>query len=184
METIFVCPHQVNIDHAWENWNQLMIIRKPTIKDVESLEHIEVEAWDALTTPLWPNLNPAFETRLPLEQTLLAELDGCVVGYCTTGYRTSLNCNRHVHTLRSLAVLPKFRRRSIARSLIAGAEKQMLQDGCLKISLNVMSSNPVAISLYRSCGFVQEGELQREFYLDDTWVDDLIFAKHLFSPPN
>jgi ribosomal protein S18 acetylase RimI-like enzyme len=157
-----------------------MIIRNATLQDIDSLEHIESESWSANSTPLWPTLTPAFNVRLPIDNTLVAEVDGAVVGYCVIGARTLLACNRHVFSIRSLAVLPEFRQKKIGYNLIMKAEEFVRSKGGLKITLTVMSSNSQAISLYKSCGFIQEGLLKKEFLINDAWVDDILLAKHFF----
>ncbi|MDX2104731.1 MAG: GNAT family protein [Alphaproteobacteria bacterium] len=49
--------------------------------------------------------------------------------------------------------------------------------GLERIWLTVRTDNVGAIALYRRCGFVEEGTLQRFFFCGNRWVDALIMAR-------
>ena len=51
--------------------------------------------------------------------------------------------------------------------------------GGRKLSLRVLSTNPTAIGLYESEGFVVEGVLRGEFVLEGREVDDVLMARWL-----
>jgi ribosomal protein S18 acetylase RimI-like enzyme len=57
-----------------------------------------------------------------------------------------------------LAVYPGFRRRGIADSLLRHAETIACERGCEAISLDVNSSDPVPLSLYKKTGYRLEKE--------------------------
>lgn len=58
--------------------------------------------------------------------------------------------------LENLFVLPKHRRRGIARQLVVGAEAFAKKRGATAITLQVEAKNTPAIDLYRKCGFEEE----------------------------
>lgn len=63
----------------------------------------------------------------------------------------------------NLAVLPEFRRRGIARCLLAFVCEDAFRSGAAFLSLEVRRSNGAAIALYRQLGFRQMGE-RKNFY--------------------
>ena len=42
-----------------------------------------------------------------------------------------------------------------------------------------MGSNPAALVLYNKLGFVEEGRLKKEFFIDGDYVDDCFLAFYL-----
>lgn len=91
--------------------------------------------------------------------------DGEVVGWCDI-----LSCSdplrQHIGVL-GMGVLPEFRGRGLGEQLlsetIADAEKYKLH----RIELHVRASNELAIRLYKKRGFVLEGTLKNDVFIDD-----------------
>ena len=46
--------------------------------------------------------------------------------------------------------------------------------GIRKLSLRVLASNAGAVAFYQSCGFIEQGRLVDEFYLNGQYVDDIL----------
>lgn len=65
--------------------------------------------------------------------------------------------------LRSFGVLPKERGRGVGRTLLAGTIAQLWEEGERHFSLDVVTDNRNALSLYLSCGFVEA--LAYDYYL-------------------
>ena len=42
-----------------------------------------------------------------------------------------------------------------------------------------MGSNPAALKLYNKLGFVEEGRLKKEFFIDGEYIDDYILTFYL-----
>jgi ribosomal protein S18 acetylase RimI-like enzyme len=61
----------------------------------------------------------------------------------------------------ALATAPEFRRRGIARALLAAAEEEARNLGLIRICLETEVSNDAARRLYESCGFVVMAEGRR-----------------------
>jgi ribosomal protein S18 acetylase RimI-like enzyme len=68
------------------------------------------------------------------------------LGFSTFAARPLLN----VH---DLAVASAYRRRGVARGLLAAIEARARELGCVKLTLEVLEDNVVAQALYRSSGF-------------------------------
>lgn len=111
--------------------------------------------------------------------TIVADVDGSIVGYVTLASPTSLPENAHVAQIRGLAVHPAVQGRGIGRQLLQQAEQRARDTGRRKLALRVLSTNTRARALYASCGFVVEGVLIDEFRIDGMWVDDILMARVL-----
>ena len=75
----------------------------------------------------------------------------------------------------NLTVHPDYRLRGIGRSLMQELENQAVTLGTKAMTLEVRPSNNIAIGLYSSMGFFQEG--RRRGYYSDTGEDALIMWK-------
>ena len=113
---------------------------------------------------------------------LVAEVDGDIAGYimCRVerGFSklSKLNLTRVGHVI-SIAVLPEYRRRGIAKALLTRAMKVLKEEyGCEEVYLEVRVSNRPAISLYRKLGF-DVVKISRRYYVDGE--DAYIMARRL-----
>jgi len=61
--------------------------------------------------------------------------------------------NPAVAYLNDLCVLPDFRRRGFARTILQEAERTAWEDGARSVTLHVQASNMAAIHLYESAGY-------------------------------
>ncbi len=62
----------------------------------------------------------------------------------------------HRGWLNYLAVAPGCQRRGFARSILAEAERRLLESGCPKINLQIRASNASAIEFYRRAGYLED----------------------------
>ncbi|MCM2391083.1 GNAT family N-acetyltransferase [Streptomyces albipurpureus] len=104
---------------------------------------------------------------------------GAVIGYIRVAPPTSLACNQHVRQIQGLAVFPHARGRGVARALLRAACREARRQGALRITLRVLGHNDPARSLYASEGFVVEGVLPGEFFIDGRYVDDVMMGREL-----
>lgn len=111
--------------------------------------------------------------------TLVAEVDGAVVGYLTLTHPTPLPENAHVFSIEGFTVHPDHRGTDVARALLAGAAATARRSGGTKLSLRVLSVNARARAAYEAAGFAVEGVLAGEFVIDGRPVDDVIMAMTL-----
>jgi ribosomal protein S18 acetylase RimI-like enzyme len=155
-------------------------LRPATHDDGEAITTIDVLNHDPSHTP-GPRPVPdrdTWERRDPAD-TIVAELDGQVVGYLALGHPTRLASNAHVWQVQGLAVHPDARRRGVARALLRAGVEQARQRGGRRVTLRVLGTNATARQLYASEGFVVEGVQRGEFLLDGREVDDVLMARRL-----
>lgn len=79
-----------------------------------------------------------------------------------------------------IAVLPSYRGRGIAQSLINKAEPWMIEKKFKKIYIAVVSENHNALQLYLKNGFKKEGLAEKSLYIgDDNYLDEILLSKIL-----
>jgi [ribosomal protein S18]-alanine N-acetyltransferase len=120
------------------------------------------------------------ELQVQCARSLLAEIDGKVIGYILFWL---LPEEVDIH---NLAVHTAFRRRGIARALLRRVIAQAQARGSLRVTLEVRRSNTSAQRLYESIGFSITGI--RQGYYSDDGEDALAMAldltqEKLKSPP-
>ncbi|MFF4573595.1 GNAT family N-acetyltransferase [Streptomyces sp. NPDC001410] len=150
--------------------------------DVEELTLLDKATWStlhAVTPEPQPPYDPFFSERHSPEDTLVAELDGRIVGYVRLGFPTSLAANAHVRQIQGLAVHDDARGRGVGRALTRAAIEEARRRGARRITLRVLGHNTLARGLYESEGFVVEGVQPEEFLLDGVYVDDVLMGRAL-----
>ena len=132
----------------------------------------------------------ACDTQYSWQQSLVAEVDGRVAG-AVVGYdgaamqrlregtfsildrsvgrpRTIVDeCEAGEYYLDSVAVLPPFRGRGVARALVEAFADRAFAEGYERVGLIVDCDNPKAERLYTSIGFERVG--RREFFGHNMW---------------
>ena len=81
--------------------------------------------------------------------------------------------------INGLAVDPAYRRRGIARALLDAAIDESRSRGARRLTLRVFAPNAAARALYDAAGFEVEGVLRAEFFLEGSYVDDVLMALDL-----
>jgi ribosomal protein S18 acetylase RimI-like enzyme len=104
---------------------------------------------------------------------------GRLVGYIRLKAPTPLPENAHVIQVQGLAVHPDARRQGVATALLTAAEQRVRDRGTRKLSLRVLGTNHAALDLYKRLGFIREGVLRDEFFINGSYVDDVLMTKHL-----
>ncbi|GGW83403.1 GNAT family N-acetyltransferase [Streptomyces lomondensis] len=157
-------------------------IRPARLDDEEALGRLDRATWSplhAVTPRPEPPYAPFFSEQHPLRDSLVAELDGVVAGYLRLGNATPLACNSHVRMVRGLAVAEEARGHGVARALLRAAAEEARRQGARRLTLRVLAHNTPARGLYESEGFVVEGILPEEFFLDGAYVDDVSMGRSL-----
>ena len=77
-------------------------------------------------------------------------LQGRVIGTVIAGY------DGHRGWLNYLAVLPEYQRRGFGKQLVDRAVDALRALGCLKVNVQVRTSNVSVVDFYRNIGFLEE----------------------------
>ena len=153
-------------------------IRQARLGDEPELKDIDAATWTAAVSPAPP---PAagmafFGERTAPGDVLVAETGHVIAGYAALGQPVPLASHSHVLEIRGLAVRPAHQRSGVGRRLVEACIEQARSRGARKLSLRVLGGNVAARRLYESCGFIAEGILREEFFLDGQYVDDVLMA--------
>ena len=142
-----------------------MIIRKMTIDDIE-----QVIAIDRVSFSLpWPERSFRFDlTDNPASRCWVAEIDGKVVGIIVAWLIVD---EVHVATI---ATHPDFRRRGVAKKLLAHTLQHLKEEGAQSSFLEVRASNVAAQEMYRKFGYEESGVRPR--YYKDNDEDALLMT--------
>lgn len=128
-------------DNAMNNTDTDWIIQQADWRDYVSLNAIERVCFSS--QDIWPFWDLIGALTLPGLVRLKAVVNDAMVGFI--GGERELG--RRIGWVTTLAVLPAYRRKGIAVSLLAACEKEL---GMPRIRLSVRSSNEAAIRLYES----------------------------------
>lgn len=121
-----------------------------TIQQADWRDYVPLNAIERVcfsSQDIWPFWDLIGALTLPGLVRLKAVVDGTMVGFI--GGERELG--RRIGWVTTLAVLPAYRRKGIAVSLLAAGEKEL---GMPRIRLSVRASNQAAIRLYESEGYV------------------------------
>ncbi|MFI6695491.1 GNAT family N-acetyltransferase [Streptomyces sp. NPDC050433] len=158
------------------------LIRAALPSDDDALSRLDHDTWSSLhaVTPRQePPFEPFFDARHRPQDYLVAEADARIAGYIRLVPPTPLACNAHVRQIQGLAVHEWARGRGVARRLLRAAMERARAEGAVRMTLRVLGHNKPARSLYESEGFVVEGVLPGEFFLDRRYVDDVLMGRSL-----
>lgn len=150
--------------------------RLSEMRDASALMEIDGLVWNETTTPgiqiVWKSREEYLQKCPPGSQ-LVAGIGDRICGYLGFDIPTPLASNKHVYSI-NIAIHPDYHRQGIGGKLIDAIKQHASEQGIRKLSLRVLATNPGAIAFYKSCGFIEEGRLIGEFYLDGQYVDDLL----------
>ncbi|QKW06084.1 GNAT family N-acetyltransferase [Streptomyces sp. NA04227] len=185
------------------------LIRPARIADGAQLAALDYELWSPLHSVMARPDSPHhafFTERTPVQDVLVAEIDapagqeperearrrlwrkregraggragGRVAGYIRL-VASSHPCNAHVQQIQGLLVADWARGTGVARALLRAACDLARERGARRITLRVLGYNAPARALYASEGFVVEGVLPEEVFLDGQYVDDVLMGRSL-----
>ena len=129
-----------------------MKIRKFQEKDRASL----IELWKTVFTDDPPHNEPSkvIEAKLAVDDLIfLAENNNEIVGASMAGY------DGHRGWLYAVAVLPEHRRSGTGSLLVKHTIQCLKECGCIKVNLQIRSTNTDVAAFYRSLGFKVEDRI-------------------------
>lgn len=113
-----------------------------------------IALWNLVMAPRAPHNDPATNIRKKQEVAddlfFVATIDEQVIGTVMGGY------DGHRGWIYSVAVDPEYHRQGIGSALLRHVEAALLQRGCLKINLQVRTSNTEVIAFYAKLGYEVE----------------------------
>ncbi|WP_335931820.1 GNAT family N-acetyltransferase [Streptomyces sp. PTD5-9] len=162
-------------------------VRPAVLADEAALGELDRATWSTLHAVMprpQPPYPPFFDERHRPEDLLVAEAaneagETAIAGYVRVVPPTPLACNAHVRQIQGLAVADWARGRGVARTLLRAACAAARDEGANRMTLRVLGHNAPARALYESEGFVVEGVLAGEFFLDGRYVDDILMGRPL-----
>ncbi|GGV75485.1 N-acetyltransferase [Streptomyces gelaticus] len=162
-------------------------VRPAALSDEAALGELDRATWSTLHAVAprpQPPYAPFFDGRHRPEDFLVAEAQDTAGEMRPAGYirlipPTPLACNTHVRQIQGLAVADWARGRGVARALLRAAFAAARGEGANRMTLRVLGHNTPARALYESEGFVVEGVLPGEFFLDGRYVDDVLMGRSL-----
>ena len=127
-----------------------------------------VDVWNQCDLVV-PENDPVEDIQKKLDfqpELLFIELvDRRLVGSVMVGYEG------HRGWMNYLAVLPSFRHRGYGRKLVERAITELKKIGCLKINLQVRSTNASVVEFYKHLGFEEEDRISLGMRLRSTLPD-------------
>ena len=156
-----------------------VVVRPAAPGDDHALAVLDAEAWppELWVVPPQPADQPFFSSRRRPQDVLVAEEAGTLLGYARLARHIAVDSNAHVLHLNAIVVAPSARGRRVGSLLLDEAIAEARHRGARKLGLRVLSTNELALGLYRRHGFVEEGRLRDEFRRPDgSFVDDIWMA--------
>jgi len=162
--------------------HETLQIRSAAATDAKALAQLDASAWLPEVQVVPPNDADApffIGSRRP-EDVIVAAERGRLAGYAHLARHIPIPKNSHVLHLNALVVAPEQRGRGISHRLVDAAIDEARSRGARKLGLRALSTNTVAVDLYRQHGFTVEGRLREEFLQPDgSWADDVWMALFL-----
>jgi ribosomal protein S18 acetylase RimI-like enzyme len=125
----------------------LVVIRTFRESDTQNV----IELWREVLTGDAPHHDPVtvIRQKLAVDRDLLvvADVGGTIVGTVMGGY------DGHRGWIYAVAVRSDHRRRRIGRTLVREIEQRLEERGCLKVNLQVVTSNTEAVEFYQTLGY-------------------------------
>jgi ribosomal protein S18 acetylase RimI-like enzyme len=90
----------------------------------------------------------------------VSEIDDRIVGACMAGY------DGHRGWLYAVAVLPSQRRSGIGGELVSSTMRALKKLGCIKVNIQIRSTNHEVAAFYKSLGFATEERLSMGAFIE------------------
>lgn len=154
-------------------------IRPSLWSDYPALVAIENQIWNEENTPqvITYSSAAAYKTHYPIGTHLVAfsELEGKAVGFIGFHPPTHLEAHKKTWTI-DIGVDPMMQRSGVGEKLMDAVKEEAKKQGIHKLSLRVLGTNQGAIRFYQKNGFVIEGTLKEEFWMNNQFIDDILMS--------
>ncbi|MCB5951643.1 GNAT family N-acetyltransferase [Enterococcus sp. BWT-B8] len=156
---------------------EAIIIRKVQEQDYTALMHIENSIWTNENSPVLHHYDNVeqYKERMGDKLIFVAVLSEKVIGFVDVHPPTPLPSHQHQWMI-GIGVHPDFQSVGAGKHLLTHLKEIAPVYNIHKISLRVMGPNKRAIAFYKRNGFIQEGHLVDEFYINGDYCDDYLFA--------
>jgi ribosomal protein S18 acetylase RimI-like enzyme len=137
-----------------------MNIRKFQEKDHEAL----IALWKRVFPDDPPHNDPAqvLAAKLKVDDLVfVCEEELQIIGACMAGY------DGHRGWLYAVAVAPEQRRNGLGTSLVTTALEELRRLGCIKVNIQIRSTNTAVAAFYKALGFATEDRLSMGAFLND-----------------
>ena len=164
------------------------IIREISIKDVENFIQLLSTVYDESEFTLYnpgeyaPTIQRASKNlekfiTSPANTIFVAEQDEQLVGYA---FVTTKNYERTKHeAIISLGVKYSYQRKGIGPALINAAEAWALNRHIRRLEASIVPENQSAVILFKSLGFIIEGELRDKLFINGKYYSKYVLGKLL-----
>lgn len=129
-----------------------MIYRKFNTQDNNKL----IALWQTVFPDDPPHNEPSaiLDAKLKVDDLIfVVEDESTLIGACMAGY------DGHRGWLYAVAVSPNYRRQGVGQALIKHTLAELASIGCIKVNLQIRSTNTAVAAFYESLGFEAEDRL-------------------------
>tara|TARA_B110000503_G_scaffold74848_1_gene115556 strand:- start:659 stop:1069 length:411 start_codon:yes stop_codon:yes gene_type:complete len=135
--------------------------------NIRNFQNTDRSALVALWNTVFPD-DPAhnepsavIEAKLAVDDLIfVAEHDGVLIGACMAGY------DGHRGWLYAVAVLKEQRRNGTGQALVKYAMQSLKEIGCIKVNLQIRTTNTDVEAFYKALGFAAEERLSMGAFLE------------------
>ena len=136
-----------------------MKIRKFQDSDKAAL----IDLWQTVFPDDPPHNKPSsvIDAKLKVDDLIfIAQSEGELVGACMAGY------DGHRGWLYAVAVAPAHRRKSVGKLIVQHTLQSLKELGCMKVNLQIRSTNTEVAAFYQSLGFTVEDRLSMGAFIE------------------
>ena len=152
-----------------------MLIRPGTPDDAEATARVHVGSWAAAYTLHGPSLEERLDLHRRFPPSLVAEVDGRIVGFVGVGQSRDSDAEGELYTI---YVDPGHWGSGVGRELIRAGEERMRGLGYRHVVLWVLDENARARRFYEVAGWTADGE-RRTIEFAGQSISEVRYAKHL-----
>jgi len=142
-----------------------MLLRDVSEEDAEAIAELITDFTNLKTTAA--QVQQRLARSRGIEHPILAELNGNVVGFASLRLLNYLGEEAPYAEISELFVLERYRRRGIARALMAELEVRARAAGASSVVVLTAADNDTAIALYQAMGFQEFSTALQKLFIED-----------------